>query len=159
MSLHQFDLTRSPGLVEPRLGRTIETQNAKPAFVGNRLKPVGFFPGRCLGAEVDIDRSILVGLKNVLVLLIVVAGPCMNFLLPFVLLPVVFMIGISVPAYLERSPVIGQIAAGSPAAEAGFLVGDKILEIEGSEVSNWRDVNIQLQTNPAALHVLLSILY
>jgi regulator of sigma E protease len=81
-------------------------------------------------------------------LLIVVAGPFMNFLLPFVILPIVFMIGISVPAYLERSPEIGQIAAGSPAAEAGFKVGDKILEIDGNEVSNWRDVNIQLQTNP-----------
>jgi regulator of sigma E protease len=81
-------------------------------------------------------------------LLIVVAGPFMNFLLPFVILPIVFMIGISVPAYLERSPEIGQIAAGSPAAEAGFKVGDKILEIDGKEVSNWRDVNIQLQTNP-----------
>ncbi|MCZ6791657.1 MAG: RIP metalloprotease RseP [Candidatus Dadabacteria bacterium] len=84
-------------------------------------------------------------------LLIVVAGPFMNFLLPFILLPIVFMIGISVPAYLERSPVIGQIANGSPAEEAGFLVGDKILEIEGKEVSDWRDVNIELQTNPDVL--------
>ncbi len=81
-------------------------------------------------------------------LLIVVAGPFMNFLLPFILLPIVFMIGISVPAYLERAPEIGQIAQGSPAAEAGFQVGDKIVEIDGNEVSNWRDVNIQLQTNP-----------
>ncbi len=84
-------------------------------------------------------------------LAIVVAGPFMNFLLPFVLLPIVFMIGISVPAYLERSPEIGHIAEGSPAAEAGFQVGDKIVEIDGSEVSNWRDVNIQLQTNPDVL--------
>lgn len=81
-------------------------------------------------------------------LAIVVAGPFMNFLLPFVLLPIVFMIGISVPAYLERSPEIGQIAEGSPADEAGFQVGDKILQIDGNEVSNWREVNIQLQTNP-----------
>ncbi|NIQ07339.1 MAG: RIP metalloprotease RseP [Candidatus Korarchaeota archaeon] len=84
-------------------------------------------------------------------LLIVVAGPFMNFLLPFILLPIVFMIGISVPAYLEKSPEIGQVAKGSPAQEAGFLVGDKILEIDGNEVSNWRDVNIQLQTNPDVL--------
>ena len=84
-------------------------------------------------------------------LLIVVAGPFMNFLLPFLLLPIVFMIGISVPAYLERSPEIGQIAEGSPAAEAGFKIGDKILEIDGNEVSNWRDVNIQLQINPDVL--------
>ena len=83
--------------------------------------------------------------------LIVVAGPFMNFLLPFILLPIVFMIGISVPAYLEKSPEIGQIAQGSPAQEAGFQVGDKILEIDGTQVSNWRDVNIQLQTNPDVL--------
>ncbi|MEM7007839.1 MAG: RIP metalloprotease RseP [Thermodesulfobacteriota bacterium] len=84
-------------------------------------------------------------------LLIVIAGPFMNFLLPFLLLPIVFMIGISVPAYLEKSPEIGQIAQGSPAAEAGFLVGDKIIEIDGSKVETWRDVNIQLQTNPDVL--------
>ena len=84
-------------------------------------------------------------------LLIVVAGPFMNFLLPFFFLPLVFMIGITVPAYLEQSPVIGYINPESPAAEAGFLKGDKILEIQGSEVSNWRDVNIALQTNPDML--------
>ena len=81
-------------------------------------------------------------------LAIVVAGPFMNFLLPFIFLPLVFMIGITVPAYLERAPEIGYINPESPAAEAGFMKGDKILEIEGNEVSNWRDVNIALQTNP-----------
>jgi regulator of sigma E protease len=81
-------------------------------------------------------------------LAIVVAGPFMNFLLPFVFLPLVFMIGITVPAYLERSPEIGYVNPESPAAEAGFIKGDKILEIEGNEVSNWRDVNIAVQTNP-----------
>jgi len=84
-------------------------------------------------------------------LLIVVAGPFMNFLLPFIFLPIVFMIGITVPAYLEQSPVIGFVAPNSPAAEAGFQKGDKIVEIEGSGVSNWKDVNIELQTNPDAM--------
>ena len=84
-------------------------------------------------------------------LLIVVAGPFMNFLLPFFFLPIVYMIGISVPAYLEQAPVIGYIKPGSLAEEAGFMKGDKILEIEGTEVSDWKDVNIELQTNPDAL--------
>jgi regulator of sigma E protease len=84
-------------------------------------------------------------------LLIVVAGPFMNFLLPFVFLPIVFMIGITVPAYLEQSPVIGYIKAGSQAARAGFQKGDKILEIGGDKVSDWKDVNMELQTNPDAL--------
>jgi len=81
-------------------------------------------------------------------LAIVVAGPFMNFLLPFIFLPLVFMIGITVPAYLERAPEIGYIRPESPAAEAGFIKGDKILEIEGKKISNWRDVNIAVQTNP-----------
>jgi regulator of sigma E protease len=84
-------------------------------------------------------------------LLIVVAGPFMNFLLPFIFLPIVFMIGITVPAYLEQPPVIGYIKPGSQAEEAGFRKGDRILEIEGTEVSDWKDVNIELQTNPDAL--------
>lgn len=84
-------------------------------------------------------------------LLIVIAGPFMNFLLPFIFLPIVFMIGITVPAYLEQTPVIGFVAPDSPASEAGFQKGDKIVDIEGSEVSNWKDVNIQLQTNPDAM--------
>ena len=63
-------------------------------------------------------------------LLIVVAGPFMNFLLPFFFLPIVYMIGITVPAYLEQAPVIGYIKPGSQAEEAGFMKGDKILEIE-----------------------------
>jgi regulator of sigma E protease len=84
-------------------------------------------------------------------LLIVVAGPFMNFLLPFIFLPIVFMIGITVPAYLEQAPVIGYIKPGSPAAEAGFRKGDRIVEIEGKKVSDWKDVNIELQTNPDAM--------
>lgn len=84
-------------------------------------------------------------------LLIVVAGPFMNFLLPFIFLPIVFMIGITVPAYLEQAPVIGFVAPNSPASEAGFQKGDRIVEIEGGKVSNWKDVNIQLQTNPDAM--------
>jgi regulator of sigma E protease len=84
-------------------------------------------------------------------LLIVVAGPFMNFLLPFVFLPIVFMIGITVPAYLEQAPVIGYIKPGSQAAEAGFQKGDKILEIDGKKIADWKDVNIELQTNPDAL--------
>jgi regulator of sigma E protease len=84
-------------------------------------------------------------------LLIVVAGPFMNFLLPFIFLPIVFMIGITVPAYLEQAPVIGYIKPGSPAEEAGFRKGDRIVEIEGKKVSDWKDVNIELQTNPDAL--------
>lgn len=110
-------------------------------------------PANLSGAETYSEKEYPRGFSNQPILnrlLIVVAGPFMNFLLPFIFLPIVFMIGITVPAYLESAPVIGYVQPGSPAAEAGFLKGDKILEIDGHEVDDWKDVNIQLQTNPDA---------
>ena len=47
--LHEFQLARAPGLVEPRLERAIHPQNDEPAFAGNRLNPIPFFAGRSLG--------------------------------------------------------------------------------------------------------------
>ena len=80
--------------------------------------------------------------------LIVIAGPMMNFILPFFLLPLVFIVGIQVPAYLEKAPVVGYVSPESPAAEAGFKVNDKIISIEGKKVKDWRDANIAFQSNP-----------
>lgn len=81
-------------------------------------------------------------------LAIVVAGPFMNLAFPFLLIPLVFMLGISIPAYLEEPPVVGYIESNSSASEAGFQIGDKIIEIEGDKVETWRDVNIAVQSNP-----------
>jgi len=80
--------------------------------------------------------------------LIVVAGPFMNFFLPFIFLPVVFIIGITVPAYLESSPVIGFVDPDSAASKAGFEKGDKVIEVNGGKIENWRDLNIKFQSNP-----------
>jgi len=110
-------------------------------------------PGNLDGADTYSEKEYPRGFSNQPIinrLLIVVAGPFMNFLLPFVFLPIVFMIGITVPAYLESEPVIGYVQPESAAAEAGFQKGDKILEIDGSKVPTWKDVNIELQTNPDA---------
>ncbi len=81
---------------------------------------------------------------------IVVAGPFMNLLLPFLFFPIIFMLGIGVSAYLEQSPVIGYVEPSSPASEAGFKKGDTILQIDGKDVKTWRDANIAFQSNPDA---------
>ncbi|MGQ0793814.1 MAG: RIP metalloprotease RseP [Deltaproteobacteria bacterium] len=83
--------------------------------------------------------------------LIVVAGPFMNFILPFVFLPIVLFIGISAPAYLERAAEIGYVEPESSGQVAGFQKGDVIVEIDGREIANWRDANIGFQSNPDAV--------
>ena len=83
--------------------------------------------------------------------LIVIAGPMMNFILPFFFLPIVFIVGIQVPAYLEKAPVVGYISPDSSAAKAGFKVNDKIISIDGKKVKDWRDANIAFQSNPDSI--------
>lgn len=65
---------------------------------------------------------------------IVVAGPAANFLAAIALYWVLFVHGI--PGLV---PVVGEPAAGSAAARAGFIAGDTVLGVDGSVVRTWQD--------------------
>ncbi len=82
---------------------------------------------------------------------IVIAGPFMNLALPFLLLPMVFILGIRIPAYLEHPPIVGYVEPNSAASAAGFQKGDLILEVNGEHLKTWRDTNIAFQSNPDSL--------
>jgi regulator of sigma E protease len=66
-------------------------------------------------------------------------GPLMNILLALVLTTVVLYRGGQVPAYQDDPPVVGAVAAGSPAAGAGLVTGDVITAVAGHHVSTWDD--------------------
>ncbi len=68
-------------------------------------------------------------------LLIVLAGPVFNFLLAIVIFFVVYMYGL--PNLL---PVIGELSPDSAAASAGLLKDDKILTINGRQISFWDEI-------------------
>jgi len=68
-------------------------------------------------------------------LLIVLAGPVFNFLLAVVIFCIVFMYGI--PNLL---PVIGQMSPDSAAASAGIAAGDKILTLNGKNITYWDEI-------------------
>ena len=73
--------------------------------------------------------------------LIIAAGPLTNLILPFLVLPLAYMLGISVPAYIEQPAVPGHVVAGTPAAAAGFQAGDRIVAINGSPITTWESAN------------------
>jgi regulator of sigma E protease len=77
-----------------------------------------------------------------------VAGPVMNVLLAVVLIAVVFMLGIEVPDLQRIPPVLGTVEAGSPAASAGLLPGDRVVAVDGRAVSRWQDVGFAIMTSP-----------
>ncbi|MDV6320280.1 sigma E protease regulator RseP [Chromohalobacter sp. HP20-39] len=70
---------------------------------------------------------------------IVSAGPLANFLLAFVAYWALFVYGTTTVA-----PVIGDIAADSPAARGGLQTGQEIVSVEGERTPSWGDVNLEL---------------
>lgn len=73
---------------------------------------------------------------------VIFAGPFFNFLLAFVL----SMVIIGIAGY--DKPVISQLEEGFPMEEAGFLVGDEIVAINGKSVSISRDISSIMQFAP-----------
>ncbi len=70
---------------------------------------------------------------------IVLAGPVMNLVLAFALMPLVFMIGMQIPVAMEQPVEIGWVVPDSPADNAGLQRGDRVLGFEGRETKNWTE--------------------
>ncbi|KDC97937.1 RIP metalloprotease RseP [Bordetella bronchiseptica MBORD675] len=70
---------------------------------------------------------------------IVAAGPLFNLFLAVVLYAGLNLAGTEVPA-----PVVGQPAAGTPAAQAGLMAGDRIEAVQGRAVDSWNDARWRL---------------
>jgi regulator of sigma E protease len=74
-------------------------------------------------------------------LAIVSAGPIMNLILPLLILPIAFMVGVQMPTYLEQPACIGYVVPASNAAVGGFLAGDCISAVNQQEIETWNDTN------------------
>src|SRR5580765_4151551 len=69
-------------------------------------------------------------------IIVAFAGPLFSFLLALVFAVVVMIIGRPV-SDSEKTTVIGYVAKGGPADEAGLRPGDRILEVDGKPVSKF----------------------
>jgi regulator of sigma E protease len=80
--------------------------------------------------------------------LIAIAGPTMNILLAIVLLTTVYMVHYEYPAAYDEPTVIGWVLKDSPAAKAGFQIGDLITRIDDVQNPTWKDVDLKEALNP-----------
>jgi len=71
----------------------------------------------------------------------------MNLALPFLLMPMVYLLGIDQPRYLSEPAAVGWVVDGSPGQKAGFQVGDTILGIQNQEVPDWQEALIRFAAN------------
>ena len=79
---------------------------------------------------------------------VLIMGPVMNLLLALVVTAVVLYKGAEVPIYEDQPPVIGAIAAGSPAEKAGIQIGDRMTSAAGHRVDTWKDFLLTVGTRP-----------
>lgn len=87
---------------------------------------------------------------------ILVAGSAMNLILAFVIFTIINISGVSEAVYKSQPPRIGFVAKGSPADQAGIRKGDIILSIDGSKINNWKELDMEIASNPDAS---VSVLY
>ena len=57
--LDRLDVAWAPGVVEPRLERTVETKESEPTLAGNGLDPIVLVADGRLRPEVEVNRSVV----------------------------------------------------------------------------------------------------
>ncbi|MEK6531841.1 MAG: RIP metalloprotease RseP [Deltaproteobacteria bacterium] len=135
VGVEKFSLGFGPRLIGVRYGETEYRLSLLP--LGGYVKMVGEAQGEDV-TEQDLSRSF--NHKGVLTRsLIVASGPFMNLILAALLFPLIYMIGVQAPAFLEQSPKVGFVSPESPAYSAGMRRGDMIESVNGKPVKNWEE--------------------
>lgn len=71
---------------------------------------------------------------------IVFAGPAVNFLFAILIIAGLYF----TYGRVEIAPVVGEVLEGGAAEEAGILAGDRILSIDGEEITTFQDIREHL---------------
>ncbi len=75
---------------------------------------------------------------------IIFAGPATNYIFAILLMTAVFM----VYGQIKIAPVVGSVMEKSPAAAAGLLPDDKILQVNGENIADFSDIKRWIVLSP-----------
>ena len=126
-----FSLGFGPKLLQTKRGDTVYCISAIP--LGGYVKMAGETPEDTVEGKPDEFLSKTKWQR----FQILIAGPAMNVVLAVVVMTAVLYQGAELPLFEEQPPRVGVVLEGSPAAEAGIAVGDRILSVAGREVDTW----------------------
>ncbi len=142
--VEKFSLGMGPKVVGKKVGDTEYVLSALP--LGGYVKMAGENPDEEPTGAPDEFQSKTVWQRAK----IAATGPLTNIVLAFLIMPFVFMIGASIPAYLEEPAKVGWIMEGSAGEKAGFRQGDLIEEIKGRDVDTWTKALSIIAANPSS---------
>jgi len=133
-----FSLGFGPKILKYRRGDTEYCVSAVP--LGGYVKLAGetVEDGRTGAPDEFLSKSKWVRFQ------VYLAGPAMNVLFAFFALAAVLSQGADVAVADRAVPIVGTVAADSPASRAGIRPGDLILRVDGREVATWEDVTQEI---------------
>lgn len=152
--VERFSLGFGPRLIKFQVGETEYCVSALP--LGGYVKMSGqedFEEGEIVPLDdprAFSSKSLWTRLK------VVLAGPGMNLLLPFVLMPLVFILGRQEPKFLSKPVEVFGVQADSPAQKSGLEKGDRILQINGHAVESWGEA-LPMVLAPSVTQVRLKV--
>ena len=148
----EFALGFGPKLLSKKVGETVYSIRAIP--LGGFCNMVGEFPaddsmpeeekeiydkakeeGRLFNQKSSFKR-----------LAVILMGPIMNFLLAALIFVFAFTV-FGVPTSTTENAVLGEIIPEQPAAEAGLRANDRILAINGQEITSWEEMSELIRAN------------
>ena len=132
----KFSLGFGPKVVGKKYGETEYLLSAFP--LGGYVKMLGEEPDEELD-EAEKDRA-----YNYQPLWkrfsVVFSGPLFNLFFAVVIFVLIFLSGVPV-----QKPDIGNVTENSPAARAGLMMGDRVLEINGTPVLSWDEIEASVR--------------
>lgn len=137
MLVTEFSIGFGPKLFHKKVGETLYSLRLCPLGGYNRI--AGMEPGEAVTPRGFNGRPLWARM------LVILAGPFMNFLLPFLLFFGIFAVsGLTLPV---NKPVVGSLMEGYPGAAAGLQAGDRLVSINGRKLEKWNDINSLVQEN------------
>jgi regulator of sigma E protease len=150
--VEQFSIGFPPRLFGVKIGETDYCISATP--LGGYVKMTGeSMPGENMslhGADGETiaaqktDPGALTSHPRWQRIMIGLAGPSANFVLALGLMTGFYMLHNEVPLVADQLVTLDWVAAGSPAAAAGLLPGDRIVSFDSQENPSWEKVSMQL---------------
>ena len=136
--VEKFSLGMGPKIFGFKKGDTEYVLSALP--LGGYVKMAGENPDEEPTGATDEFQSKTVWQRAK----IAATGPLTNIVLAFLVMPLVFMVG----TYTLGAARVGYVEKGSPADQAGFLVGDTIESVNGRSVADWEKAEMLFAVNP-----------
>ena len=129
MRVDEFAIGFGPKLVSTKRGETVYSIRAIPLGGFNKIA------GMEKGMDEDAGDRAYWARPVWARMIVILAGSIMNFILPFLIFAGVFFFnGIQTPS---NAPVLGQVISGEAASQAGLKDGDKILSVNGEQITSW----------------------